>query len=162
MVIKFTLLVETGSMHLWRHNCRRSFSHKAKGPPCDLCYCWLRECKIYKAQETEKPTIESNTQPCFSNVVPASWSNSPTYVQQDAFKSNLVFSLQREVHTFFVTQSSFPTFPTVVIENRFRASSASVTEEEHKNLCFSLAGALRGLMVSVMMLVITWGVGGRC
>lgn len=66
---------------------------------------------------------------------------------------------QRGVHTGFVTQSSFPTFPTVVIENRFSGELCQCTEQEHKNLCFLLEGALRGLMALVMVPVITWGRG---
>lgn len=45
---------------------------------------------------------------------------------------------QREVHTVFVTQSSFPTFPTFVIENRFWVSSASVKRKNTRTFVFCL------------------------
>lgn len=165
IVIKFTLLVETGSMHLLRLSRRRSFSHKVK--PCDLCYCWMRECKICKAQGTEEPAIESNMQPCFSNVVPASWSNSPTNVQQDAFKSDPVFSLQTKGSAYGLRYPIiFSDFSYCYYWKQISGELCQCTEEEHKNFCFSLAGALGGLMALVMVLVITWvvvgGGGGGC
>lgn len=88
-------------------------------------------------------------------------SNSPTNVQQDAFKPDPVYSLQTKGSAYGLRYPIiFSDFSYCCYWKQISGELCQCTEEEHKNFCFSLAGALGGLMALVMVLVITWVVGG--